>query len=94
MTETTSQILGALDAAGSGRLRVGELASPPYREDALREAAEAFRRLCRVTGGATAQGLSVEVEVLPECGLGSRTVVLGFLNHLLDLSIRNHFRCP
>jgi hypothetical protein len=42
---------------------------------------------------ATSEGFSIEVEVLPEHRTRSREVALGFLNHLLDLSIRNHFRC-
>jgi len=86
-------MLEALDTADRGSLRIDGLAVPPYREDALLEASEAFRQHCRVTGRLTQDGFSVEVEVLPGCGASSREVVLGFLNHLLDLSIRNHFRC-
>ena len=93
MTETTRRILEALDGADRGRLRLDGLAAPPYREDALLEAGEAFQRLCRVTGRAGEGGFSVEIEVLPEARARSREVALGFLNHLLDLSIRNHFRC-
>jgi hypothetical protein len=82
-----------LDAADSGLLRIDGLAAPPYGEEALREASEAFGRLCRVAQCATSEGFSIEVEVLPEHRTRSREVALGFLNHLLDLSIRNHFRC-
>jgi hypothetical protein len=82
-----------LDAADSGRLRIDGLMAPPYREEALLEAGAAFRHLCRVTGRAGEEGLSVEIEVLPEARTRSREVALGFLNHVLDLSIRNHLRC-
>lgn len=94
MTETTIRILEALDAAGSGRLRLEGLPTPPYREDALSEAAKAYLPLCRASGRASPQGLSVRVESLPECASKGREVVLGFLNHLLGVSIREHFRCP
>lgn len=93
MTETTRRILEALDNADKGRLRIEGLAAPPYREDALLGASKEFRGLCRSTGRSTTGGFSVDVEVLPEGRARSREVALGFLNHLLDLSIRNHFRC-
>jgi hypothetical protein len=82
-----------LDAADSGLLRLYDLACPPYRGDALAETAEAYRGLCRVTGGVAGQVLSIDIEVLPEHAQRGREVVLSLLNHLLDLSIRKHFQC-
>ena len=93
MTETTSQILEVLEDTASGRLLLRELASPPYSEDALAEARDAFRDFCRVSGRGAAGTFSVEIEVLPEVADRSRAVVSEFLEHFLDLSIRKFFQC-
>lgn len=93
MTETTRRILEALDAADSGRLRIAGLAAPPYREDALLEAGNAYRRHCRISGRSDQNECSIEVEVLPAPGVDGRDAILGFLNHFLEVSIRNYFRC-